>query len=88
MRFLLCENKGADQLCSNCTADQGRCFRYINGTIPLLKFQAFSHLLDCIVCVGPRQKPQSLDLLCCSSNIFELPHLDVQALFMQENLLI
>ena len=26
--FCLCENKGADQLCSNCTADQHLCFRY------------------------------------------------------------
>ena len=24
----LCENPGADQLCSNCEADQGHCFRY------------------------------------------------------------
>ena len=34
--FLICENKGADQLRSNCTADQRLCFRYINSTIPLL----------------------------------------------------
>ena len=26
--FCLCENKDADQLCSNCTADQRLCFRY------------------------------------------------------------
>ena len=25
--FCICENKGADQLCSNCTADQHLCFR-------------------------------------------------------------
>ena len=31
-----CENKGADQLCSNCTADQRLRFRYIDRTIPLL----------------------------------------------------
>ena len=30
------ENKGADQLCSNCTADQRLCFRYMDSTIPLL----------------------------------------------------
>ena len=29
------ENKGADQLCSNCTADQRLCFHYMNSTIPL-----------------------------------------------------
>ena len=34
--FRLCENKGADQLCSNCTADQRLCFRYSDSTIPLL----------------------------------------------------
>ena len=34
--FCLCENKGADQLCSNCTADQRLCFRYRDSTIPLL----------------------------------------------------
>ena len=34
--FCLCETKGADQLCSNCTADQGLCFRYTDSTIPLL----------------------------------------------------
>ena len=25
--FFICENKGADQLCSNCTADLRLCFR-------------------------------------------------------------
>ena len=32
----LCENKDADQLCSNCTADQRLCFHYTDNTIPLL----------------------------------------------------
>ena len=32
----ICENKGADQLCSNCTADLRLCFRYTDSTIPLL----------------------------------------------------
>ena len=36
--FCLCENKGADQLRSNCEADQRLCFRYTDSTIsPLLK---------------------------------------------------
>ena len=36
--FCLCENKGADQLRSNCEADQCLCFRYTDSTIsPLLK---------------------------------------------------
>ena len=34
--FRLCENKGADQLSSNCTADQRLCFRLTDSTISLL----------------------------------------------------
>ena len=34
--FCLCKNKGADQLRSNCEADQRLCFRYTDSTIPLL----------------------------------------------------
>ena len=34
--FCLCENKDADQLRSNCEADQRLCFRYTDGTISLL----------------------------------------------------
>ena len=34
--FRLCENKGADQLRSNCEADQRLCFRYTDSTIPFL----------------------------------------------------
>ena len=33
--FCLCENKGADQLCCNCTADRGLCFHSSDSTIPL-----------------------------------------------------
>ena len=41
------ENKGADQLHSNCEADQRLCFRYTDSTIPLLsKIQNFK-LLAC-----------------------------------------
>ena len=35
--FCICENKCVDQLCSNCTAEQRLCFRYTDGTIPILK---------------------------------------------------
>ena len=35
--FCLCENIGADQLCSNCEADQRSYFRYMDSTIPLLR---------------------------------------------------
>ena len=34
--FCICENKDADQLRSNCAADQRFCFRYSDSTIPLL----------------------------------------------------
>ena len=32
--FCLCENKDADQLYSDCTADQRLCFHYMGSTIP------------------------------------------------------
>ena len=55
------ENKGAEQLRSNCEADQRLCFRYTDSTIPLLfkyKIQAFNHLLRLYspVCVRPVRK--------------------------------
>ena len=34
--FRSCENKGADQLRSNCEADHCLCFRYSDSTISLL----------------------------------------------------
>ena len=34
--FDLCKIKGADQLHSNCKADQRLCFHYMASTIPLL----------------------------------------------------
>ena len=34
--FCLCENKGADQLRSNCEADQRLCFGYTDSTLSLL----------------------------------------------------
>ena len=43
--FCLCENKGADQLRSNCEADQRLCFRYMDSTIPTHKSLAF--FCDC-----------------------------------------
>ena len=33
--FCVCENKGADQLHGNCTADQRLCFGYIDSATPL-----------------------------------------------------
>ena len=40
----ICENKGADQLRSNCEADQRLCFRYTDSTIPLLSKSRSSSL--------------------------------------------
>ena len=34
--FAYAKNKDADQLRSNCVADQHLCFRYIDSAIPLL----------------------------------------------------
>ena len=38
------ENKGADQLCSNCEADQRLCFRYTDSTIRRLSKSKISSL--------------------------------------------
>ena len=40
--YCLYENKRADQLCSNCTADQRLCFRYRESTIPPLLISEIS----------------------------------------------
>ena len=34
--FCICEHKGTDQLCSNCTADQHLGIRYTDSTFPAL----------------------------------------------------
>ena len=41
--FCICDNKGADQPCSNCAGDQLLCFPYMDNTIPLT-FQTSTHL--------------------------------------------
>ena len=64
-----CKNKGTDQQCSNCTADQHLCFGYWDNTIPLhLKPEILSLLLLAYfsqrpyrpVCVRPGRKSGSL----------------------------
>ena len=47
------ENKGADQLCSNCTADQRLCFRYSDSTIPPLLIPKISSFYPAFVTVQP-----------------------------------
>ena len=49
--FCLCENKDADQLCSNCTADQRLCFHETDSTIPLLVESEISSILPSSVTV-------------------------------------
>ena len=51
--FCICENKDADQLRSNCAADQRLCFRYTDSTIPLLPKSEFSSLTPSSVVVQP-----------------------------------
>ena len=47
------ENKGADQLRSNCEADQRLCFRYVGSAIPLLLKSEISSFLPSSVTVQP-----------------------------------
>ena len=42
LKICMCGNKGAGQLCSNCTADPRLCFRYTDSTIHLLKSEISS----------------------------------------------
>ena len=61
--FCIFENKGADRLSGNRTADQRLCFGYVESTIPLpteSKIQASRNLLLLYskVCVGPGRKPR------------------------------
>ena len=52
--FCLCEKKRANQLCSNCTADQRLCLRYSDSTISLLpKIRNFKLLAIFYSCTGP-----------------------------------
>ena len=59
----ICENKDADQLRSNCAADQRLCFRYSDSAIPLLPKSEISRLwLSSVVeqpgLCGPGRKPR------------------------------
>ena len=51
--FCICENKCADQLRSNCAADQRLCFRHIDRTIPLLPKSETSSILSSSVAAHP-----------------------------------
>ena len=77
--FCICENKGADQLCSVCKADQRLCFCYKDSTVPLLsKSECFCLLASsslvqlglCRVCL----EATLLVFLCRGSNVL-IPYL-------------
>ena len=50
--FCICKNKDADQLCGNPAAHQCFCFRYIDGTIPLLLKSKISSLYPSSISVA------------------------------------
>ena len=52
-KICICETKGADQLCSNCTADQRLCFHYTDSTISLLLKSEISSFKPVSVTVQP-----------------------------------
>ena len=64
--FCICENKGADQLCSNCTADQRLCFCYIDSTTPstsyIRNFKPLAFFCSCTACFvsGLVRNPEDL----------------------------
>ena len=72
----LCENKGADRLCSKCEADQRLCFRCTDNTIPLLSKSKMSSLYPSSVTVQPGlcrtwSVPKLLVFLRTGSYLFE-----------------
>ena len=52
--FCIYENKDADQLRGDREADQRLCFRYTDGTIPLLPKYEITSLIPSSVAVQPR----------------------------------
>ena len=71
------KNKGADQLRSNCEADQRLCFCYTDSTIPILTKSKISILYPSSVTVQPGlcltwSKPKLLVFSHTGSNIFLL----------------
>ena len=59
---IICENKGADQLRSNCEVDQRFCFRYTGSTIPTHSKSKISSHKPSSVAAQPVRKPP-----CCFS---------------------
>ena len=83
--FNLCENKGADQLSSNCTTDQRPCFRYTDSSIPLPhipKFQASSLFLRLyrLVCVRYGRTIRKTGFLTSRVISYNIPYLFISPL--------
>ena len=55
--FCICKNKDADQLLSNCEADQRLCYHFIDSTIPLLPKCEISNLQPFSVIAQPGLYP-------------------------------
>ena len=77
--FCLCENKGADQLRSNCEAVKRLCFHYSDSTVPLFLNTNFQASGLCLwlyrpVCVGPGWKPKLLVFSRTGSDIMKMLH--------------
>ena len=71
--FCICENKGADQLCVNRTADQPLCFRYIDSTIPLLLKSAIPIAVQPSLCLTWAETRRQVFSRHDSLNIAESP---------------
>ena len=84
--YCLCENKGADQLRSNCEADQRLCFGYSDSTIPLLlkseisNVYLFSELVQVGLCRTWSETPKTGFL--ASRLIYSIKK-DVSTIFMR-----
>ena len=68
--FCLCENKSADQLCSNCEAEQRLCFCYTDSTIPLLPKSKIASIKTS-ACVKPGGRAGRSVFSCCGSSCSE-----------------
>ena len=73
----MCANKDADQLCSNCEADQRLCFRYTDSTIPLLSKSEISSLWPSSVAEQPGLCQTWLETLVEDKFSHYIAHIDV-----------
>ena len=76
------ENKGADQLRSDCEADQHLCFRYKDSTIPLFSKSKISSLYPSSVTVQPGlcqtcSEPKLLVFSCTGSFLFYMTEIAI-----------